>query len=110
MDERLIRSLMTNIRCGVCGEHYEGENVRILGHYTDLWFLSVYCPGCHSQGLVAAVLNEGRQPELVIDLTDEEYAKFSEMAAVDADDVLDLHDFLKEFDGDFSRLFSKEEG
>jgi len=35
-----------------------------------------------------------------------EYDKFSEMAAVVADDVLDLHNFLKEFNGDFSRLFS----
>jgi hypothetical protein len=28
---------------------------------------------------------------------------------VGADDVLDLHSFLKEFNGDFSTLFSMEE-
>ncbi len=107
MDERLIKRLMMAVRCGVCGERYEGENVRILGRYSDLWFLSVYCPGCHSQGLVAAVLKEGKLPELVTDLAEEEYAKFREIAVVDADDMLDLHNFLKEFDGDFSRIFSK---
>jgi len=59
---------------------------------------------------VAAVLNEAETPELVTDLTEEEHEKFSEMAAVGADDVLDLHNFLKGFNGDFSRLFSEEAG
>jgi ribosomal protein S27E len=109
MDERLFKRLMTTIRCSECGEHYEGENVKILGHYDDLWFLNVYCPGCQTQGLVAAVLKEGKPLELVTDLTEWEYAKFREMAVVGADDVLDLHSFLKEFNGDFSTLFSMEE-
>ncbi|TEU03294.1 MAG: hypothetical protein E3J24_04060 [Dehalococcoidia bacterium] len=110
MDEKLIKRLMTSISCSVCGERYEGENVRVLGCYTDLWFLSVYCTKCHSQSLVAAVLKDGKHPELVTDLTEEEYTKFHEMAVVDADDVLDLHDFLEEFNGDFSSLFLKEKG
>ena len=108
MDERLIKRLITNIKCSVCGERYDGEYVRVLGRYTDLWFLSVYCPTCKTQGLVAAVLNEEETPELVNDLTEGEYDKFSEMAAVEADDVLDLHNFLKWFNGDFSRLFLEE--
>ena len=106
MDERLIKRLITNIKCSVCGGRYDEENVRVLGRYTDLWFLSVYCPTCKTQGLVAAVLNEEETPEQVTDLTEGEYEKFREMAAVGADDVLDLHNFLKGFDGDFSRLFS----
>ena len=83
---------------------------RILGRYTDLWFLSVFCVGCQSQGLVAAVLKEGNIPEVVTDFTEEEYNKFCEMAIVGADDVLDLHNYLKDFDGDFSRVFSEETG
>lgn len=110
MDERLIKRLITNIKCSVCGGRYDEENVRVLGRYTDLWFLSVYCPTCKTQGLVAAVLNEEETPELVTDLTEGEYEKFREMAAVGVDDVLELHNFLKGFDGDFSRLFSEQAG
>ncbi|MFQ5925237.1 MAG: hypothetical protein ACE5IE_04505 [Dehalococcoidia bacterium] len=108
MDEQFIKRLITTIKCGVCGHHYEGSNVRILGHHDDLWFLSVFCPACRSQGLMAAVLKEGRLPELVTDLTEEEYARFCSLVAVGADDVLDVHNFLRDFDGDFSRLFSEE--
>jgi transcription elongation factor Elf1 len=110
MDDKLIKRLMTNIKCSVCGEHYDGENVRILGRYTDLWFVSVHCPNCQNQGLVAAVLKEGESIELVTDLTEDEYMKFGNTATVDADDVLEVHDFLKDFDGDFARVFMEGAG
>ena len=108
MDERFIKKLMATMKCGVCGQRYEGNNIRMLGHRDDLWFLSVYCTACRSQGLVAVVIKEGKSPEVITDLTEEEYAKFGEVDVVAADDVLDIHDFLKEFDGDFSHIFSKE--
>jgi hypothetical protein len=110
MDDKLIKRLMTNVKCSVCGEHFGGENVRILGRYTDLWFVSVYCPSCHNQGLVAAVLKEGEPIEVVTDLTEDEYMKFGNTALVDADDVLGVHDFLKDFDGDFTRVFMEGAG
>ncbi len=108
MDEGLIKRLIANIKCGICGQLYEGGNVRILGHRDDLWFLSVFCSACRSQGLVAAVIKEGQLPQLITDLTEAEQAKFRELEPVDADDLLDLHKFLREFDGDFAHLFTEE--
>jgi hypothetical protein len=108
MDGEFIKRLITTIKCGVCGQPYEGENVRILGHRDALWFLSVFCPACRSQGLVAAVIKEGQMPRLITDLTETERAKFRELEPVDADDLLDIHSFLEAFDGDFAHLFSEE--
>lgn len=108
MDEGFIKGLVATIKCSICSQRYEGENVKVLGHYGDLWFLSVYCSACHSQGLVAAVIKEGQIPELITDLTEEEYGKFCEMDVVGDNDLLDIHNFLKEFDGDFSHIFSRE--
>jgi hypothetical protein len=108
MDEGLIKRLIATIKCGICGQHYEGGNVRILGHRDDLWFLSVFCSACRSQGLVAAVIKEGQLPQLITDLTETEQAKFRELEPVDADDLLDIHWFLRDFDGDFDHLFSQE--
>ncbi len=106
MDERFIKKLLSNMKCGVCGQHYEPANVKVLEHREDLWFLSVYCPGCKSQGLVAAVIREGKAPEIVTDLTEVEKSKLS--TPIDSDDVIDMHTFLKDFGGDFSSLFSKK--
>jgi len=106
MDEKFIKKLLSNMKCGVCGRHYESANINILGHREDMWFLSVYCPGCKSQGLIAAVIKEGKVPELVSELTEAEMSKLS--TPVGSDDIIDIHTFLKDFSGDFSSLFSEK--
>lgn len=107
VEERLIKRLMSSIKCSSCGQHYEVDNVDVLGHNDDLWFLRVLCSSCHIQCLVAAIVKEEKVTEIVTDLTKEELSKFTGVG-VAGDDVLDMHDFLKDFDGDFSRLFGQE--
>ena len=108
MDEKFIKKLLANMKCGICGQRYEPPNVNVLGHRDDLWFLSIYCPSCKTQGLVAAVLKEGKLPDKVTELTEAEYTKFSGGPPVDSDDLLDMHTFLEEFGGDFSSIFPEK--
>lgn len=107
MEEGLIKRLMASIKCGVCGQRYEVDNINVLGHQEDLWFLSASCPACHTRCLVAAVIREDRLPEVTTDLTKAELDRFRNVSRVTTDDVLDMHNFLKGFDGDFSQLFSQ---
>jgi len=108
VEEGLIKRLMASIKCGVCGQHYEVDNINVLGHHEDLWFLSALCPACHARCLVAAVIREGRVPEVTTDLTEAELDRFKSVSRVTTDDMLDMHNLLKGFDGDFSWLFSQE--
>ena len=108
MDDKFIKKLLSNMKCGTCGHPYEMTNINVLGHREDLWFLSVYCPSCNSQGLVAAVIKEGKSPEIITELTEEERSKFTDAPPVGSDDVLDMHTFLGEFSGDFTSLFPEE--
>ncbi len=110
MNERFIKKLLSNMECGICGQHYHSSNIKVLGHREDMWFLSVFCPNCQSQGLVAAVIKEGKMAEVTTDLTKAERSKFSAAPPLQADDVLDMHNFLKGFKGDFFTLFPKKEG
>jgi len=57
---------------------------------------------------VAVVVKEDRVREVITDLTDTELDKFKEIGVLTADDVLDMHNFLKEFSGDFSQLLNRE--
>ena len=107
MEERLIKKLMTSMKCDSCGQHYEVYNIDVLGHREDLWFLRVLCSSCHTQCLVAAVVREGKMPEAVTDLTEAELDKFRDNV-IEADDVLNVYNFLKDFDGDFSQLFGQK--
>jgi hypothetical protein len=106
--ENVIKRVMASLRCGVCQQRYEPDNVTVLGQQEDLWLLKVFCPTCHTQYLVAAVIKEGKAPEVITDLTEAEWDKFRNAVGLTADEVLDMHNFLKDFDGDFSRLFGRE--
>jgi hypothetical protein len=81
----------------------------------------VECTDCHSRNFVAAVLNDGdpKEAQLALRRLSEQAIKeikepevpaiVSEAPEtgerVDAGDVIDMHDFLAEFDGDFKKLF-----
>ncbi len=106
LNEGIIKRLMSSIKCAVCGQRYEKDSIKILGQQEDLWFLSVSCSACHTRCLVAAVIKEDRAPEVITDLTEAELEKFRNVDRLTGNEVLDVHNFLKDFDGDFSRLFS----
>ena len=110
MEESTIKKLVTSIKCSSCGQRYEAGNIDVLGHREDLWFLSVFCPSCRTQYLIAAVVSGEKVSEVITDLTRAELARFRGLGGVTGDDVLDMHSFLKRFDGDFSRVFGGKQG
>ena len=105
MEENIIKRLMTSVKCSVCGQRFETYNIDVLSECKDLWVLKASCPGCHTQCLVVAIVNQEKAPEVITDLTEAELDKFNQSGILSADDVLDIHDFLQNFNGDFSQLF-----
>jgi len=108
MEEKIIKRLMTSMKCEYCGSNFEMYNVDIIGHREDFWFLKVLCSACHTQCLVAAIVREGRAGEAVTGPSEKRFDESGD-DAIEVTDVLGMHDFLRDFDGDFSRLFSQEE-
>ena len=109
MEEALVKRLVASVECPVCGQHYGEDNIDVLSQQEDLWFLRVVCSACHTQSFVAAVITEGGVAEVINDLTEAELDRFRNMDEVTANELLDMHDFLKDFDGDFSRLFKQKQ-
>ena len=108
MRESFLKRLFSKVNCGVCGQKYDTSNIKVLDQEDGLWVLSVYCRSCGTQGLIAAVVQEGTVTDIITDLTEAERERFHESEAVALDDVARMRDFLKEFDGDFARLFSED--
>ena len=108
MDKSLIKRLLASMKCGACGQHYDVDNIDVLGQQEDLWFLKVLCSACHTQYFIVAIVKEDKVTEVITDLTEAELEKFSSMGGVVPDDILDMYNFLENFDGDFSRLFSRK--
>ncbi len=112
--EQLVKKLMTAVKCNVCGSYYESDKVDVLGHQEGLWFVAVTCSHCRSQGLVAALIRDAKSAEMpeVVELSTDvgepeqlQQQQPASSSPVTGDDLLEVHEFLKEFDGDFRTLF-----
>jgi len=78
----------------------------------------VECTECHARNFVAAVLGDGDPSEAQLALrrlsqgygepgigAEDAPATGPAEPPVSVDDVVDMHEFLRDFDGDFQRLF-----
>ena len=70
-----------------------------------LWFLRVVCSSCQTQGLIAAIIQKEEAEDNAAEAGPDE-AVVAEVVGVN--DVLDMHNFLDNFDGDFTCLFRQE--
>ena len=105
MKDRVVKRLVSNMKCGVCGQCYGLDNVNILSHRDDLWFVRVFCDHCETEGLVAAVARESRPAKSASASAAEGAHVLS--GPIGMDDVLDMHNLLKDFTGDISDLLSE---
>lgn len=111
-------------RCVVCHRDYEITDITSVQRKPGVWTLMVECEQCHSRNYIAAVTAEGNAEDAMLEVRsltqramgregrstdDEDEAVISEAPAtgdpITPGDVVDMHDFLRDFDGDFSALF-----
>lgn len=109
-EEQLVKEMvLASVRkCIVCGHRYGSEDIEIVGHHDECWFLSMVCEHCQTQGLVAAMVGDSGPAEIVTDFVEEEEGLIGE-EPVTVEDVLDMHEFLDTFDGDFRHLFAERD-
>jgi hypothetical protein len=106
--ERLLKQLISTMRCEVCRRGFEGEHVRVAARHEQLWIVSVRCGQCRNQQVFwVAIKDREGQTTLLRDVSDDEEEQFAALPAVTSNDVLDMHEFLSNFNGDFKRLFAR---
>jgi DNA-directed RNA polymerase subunit RPC12/RpoP len=111
-------------RCIVCHHQFETDDITVISRERDMWTMLVECTDCHARNFVAAVLNDGDPEEAQLALRRLSERAIQELPShvepeiepeiesapqgepVSAADVVEMHEFLKTFDGDFNRLFS----
>jgi len=119
---KIIRFLVNHAHCTECGNQYRAEDVYVLDQAGPrVWHLAAVCHSCYTLSVVRAVVrphrgqldlsNVGPRPTVahrLNELTPAEARHFDELGPIDAEDVLDVSDFLVSFDGDFRGLFGRE--
>ena len=109
--QKMIELLSLVLHCPVCGNKYNAENTNLIdrsefdrGEDASL-LVHTDCERCKSS-VVFSISMEG--PEIfsvgmVTDLTSADAMKFKNSSEVSVDEVIEFHDFLENFDGNFER-------
>jgi hypothetical protein len=124
--ERIIRKLFMEQHCHHCGRPYEPGRLLVLARRTELWMVMISCTDCEQKDTYVVKFPpqmHGRQrvtsyrlskPPASTPLPEEPVTPMPTLPEtpfpsepVNADDVLDMHLFLKQFNGDFQRLFAE---
>lgn len=107
-------------RCSVCHRGFEPDDVHVLSRKSDMWMLMVSCGECQARNFVAAVIGDGdaEEAQLALRRLGEEHirpridvepeAEGEAREPISVDDVLEIHEFLQSFDGDFQALFREQ--
>ncbi len=94
-------------QCSKCKQQYSPDDARVIERQGELWVLSVRCSRCDAQAYVAAVVDAGGTEFDDVATWIDDGPNGQSEDPVSVDDVLDVHEFLESFDGDFSALFSR---
>lgn len=105
----VVRGLMTQVECRHCGGRFETPDIKVISHQKNVWFLKASCRRCQKASLTVAFIGEIVQPG-ASDLGKTEKKRFKHYPVTSGDDLLDMHRFLRGFDGDFAHLFGEKNG
>jgi len=107
----IIKNVKTRLTCSSCNSNYLNEDIHVLNAIADKCVLLVNCKECGTPMLVTATVNQNKL-SFSHDEVNQNKSKISEKALVEqeitCDDVLEIHGFLKDFDGDFETILSSK--
>lgn len=103
----IVGQLKKSISCHKCGKKYNDEDLELIGGVGDMHtFFHAECSKCETQSMIDVSLSCEHQ-----DIHPESLPKLGtspRMGNIQPDEVLDICNFLKEFEGDFVSLFKTE--
>ncbi len=111
--ERWLTGELASFACAACGEAYGEAHIRLIAQRDELFFVDLSCDHCGSQA-VAIVTIQVEDDVTTIETGDlvpaDDVHPTGPATPVTADDVLDAHDLLADFEGDVHQLIARFEG
>jgi len=96
----LIRNIKALVRCPRCLHAYENEGISIVNEIDGAYIVYLECYYCGASGLATVVAKEvhyNDQPAIKKSLK----SPLANPSKITADDLIDFHNFLDNFNGDF---------
>ena len=102
-----LRTQLEGFACGACGRSYRTSHISVLAQRDELFFVDLSCGSCGAEAVAIVTIRIDDDESAHVDAGDLLRAEAAPSGGdpVDSDDVLAMHEFLREFDGDFRALF-----
>lgn len=99
--DKLIQSIQAFSKCPTCSSQYEAAQIRLLEETANTCLLEMTCRKCGARALGTVLVHEPRMKNVPLALKTRKSA-----ASLNSNQVIEFHQFLKNFDGDFCKLFN----
>jgi hypothetical protein len=105
--QELIKNIQSMMRCPSCGAAYGENHIHFLGQLDLAALIQLDCQSCGLPVMATIVVSDKNQgtPKLMSDISREELRGVKNRDPISTDQVVDIHQGLKDFDGDFDKLF-----
>lgn len=114
--QQIVRYIRKNLPCSSCDKPYHNEEIEVLSTFDDQGLFNLSCHKCTNQLLVHITISDqenhlktGKTRQQIIRAhrsIAEDSVKSTSNAKINSNDVIDIHTFLNNFNGDFKKLFS----
>ncbi len=97
--QKVIQYLQMFIPCPHCRTKFAGTEIQVLATIVDSGLLALHCKKCHFSAVAHFALTFGnKKKEEFIDV------RIEKSGIVDVNDIIDMHNLLKDFKGDIKEM------
>jgi hypothetical protein len=100
-----IRDRARFYNCPVCGRSLKGCDVQVLSHEEERFHLQVTCAQCQVTFIVVLAVAGAAVEEIEKAIPEPELEPVTAAEPITVDEILDLHLYLKNFQGTLAELF-----
>ena len=108
--KEIIKHLKKIVPCNTCQKRFGSDELQVVSTFQNEGLFHLSCGNCHNQLLVhVAIMNRkhaGLNQNVGLKLNNNLNIQTHKSGDISPNEVLDIHNFLKQFNGDFKNLFT----
>jgi len=101
--KEIIKHIKKVVPCSSCSKKFTDDKIDVLSVFGNDCLFQLSCPACSNQLVIHVTLTDQTQND-----TKHLNIRTHNGPYISQNDVLDTHNFLNHFNGDFAKLFSSE--
>ena len=107
----IIKNIKTSVACPGCDSRFGNDDLAVVSAVDDRCIIVAQCPSCNSAVLITASLQQKKDGDADSAGTHHMHIHaMDEEATISSDDVVSIHELLKDFKGDLAALVGRLSG